>query len=471
MPSRKWWLEHNRKKRRHHSGGVGGAGGGGNVANPPLEAPSLTAPVLAFASATDPDSDNTQDFNATFFQDITGKVVRLVGTLGSATVGAFDVDQSNTIDATEAGNLLAAFTTGALVNGLVAFKCRIEDGSGNALSDWSNTVTKTITQALPTLTSPVDTATGQTTASGTVTTDTLGGTVYAVITTSSTTPTGAQIKAGQTHTGAAGLSPKSQTVTATGVQTISGGFTGLSATTAYFAHYVHETVNGFSNCVSGDGFTTTGAPSRAYAGVTTATKSGSQFTYTNAPIGTAVADRLVVVALHTTEGLNAVSSATIGGISATVHANPASANGCNVTFISASVPTGTTATIVVTMTGAVAGFNSVAETYSLTNLSSTTATGSVGSATASSVSSRTGTLAVSAGGVVILAGCQYAVSSTTCVLTATDTVTTDHSNFQIGGFSRDSTGSVENATANASYSVTATWNGSEKSAMAAVAFR
>lgn len=106
---------------------------------------SLTAPVLAFVSATDPSNDNTQDLTADFFESIVTKVVRLVGTFGSATVSEpYDVDSSNTIDAGEDAALEAAFTTGAIDDGVCSFKCRIEDGSGNALSDWSNTVSKTI---------------------------------------------------------------------------------------------------------------------------------------------------------------------------------------------------------------------------------------------------------------------------------------------------------------------------------------
>lgn len=109
---------------------------------------SLTAPVLAFASATDPDSDNTQDFTADFYESIVTKVVRLVGTFGSATVSEpYDIDSSNTIDAGEDAALEAAFTTGAIDLGVCSFKCRIEDGSGNALSAWSNTVSKTIISA------------------------------------------------------------------------------------------------------------------------------------------------------------------------------------------------------------------------------------------------------------------------------------------------------------------------------------
>lgn len=115
---------------------------------------SLTEPVLAFVSATTPSNDNTQDLTADFADSIVGNVIRLVGTFGSATVSEpYDIDASNTIDAGEDSAQEAAFTTGAIDDGVCSFKCRVEDGSGNALSDWSNTVTKTIDATAPTITS------------------------------------------------------------------------------------------------------------------------------------------------------------------------------------------------------------------------------------------------------------------------------------------------------------------------------
>ena len=71
----------------------------------------------------------------------------------------------------------------------------------------------------PTLSSPTGTG-GTLTASGSVSTNESGGTLYAVLTASATTPTAAQIKAGQDHTGAAALRAVSQAVSATGVQNI-----------------------------------------------------------------------------------------------------------------------------------------------------------------------------------------------------------------------------------------------------------
>lgn len=98
-----------------------------------------------------------------------------------------------------------------------------------------------------TLTSPTAAATGTTTANLGVTTDQPSGTLYAVVTTSATKPTPDQIKAGQDHTGAAATWSGNQAVTSTGVKSFSA--TGLTASTTYWAHFVHETA-GTSNIES-----------------------------------------------------------------------------------------------------------------------------------------------------------------------------------------------------------------------------
>jgi hypothetical protein len=109
----------------------------------------------------------------------------------------------------------------------------------------------------PTLSSPVDTVTGSTTADLSVSTDEGTGTLYWVVSTSSTPPSAAQVKAGQMHTGAAAADSGSQAVSGTGIQSISGGADGLTADTAYFAHYMHEdAATNQSSAASGDGFTT-----------------------------------------------------------------------------------------------------------------------------------------------------------------------------------------------------------------------
>lgn len=77
------------------------------------------------------------------------------------------------------------------------------------------------------------------------------------------------------------------------------------------------------------------------------------YTFTSAAIGVADASRRVVVAVHWGQATNnrTLSSATIGGIAATIHSQSNPANLASVAIISALVPTGTTATIVINFSG------------------------------------------------------------------------------------------------------------------------
>ncbi|XVJ69948.1 MAG: fibronectin type III domain-containing protein [Rhizobacter sp.] len=99
----------------------------------------------------------------------------------------------------------------------------------------------------PTLTSPTGTSTGATTASGTVSTDEANGTLYRLSSTNAT-ETAATVKA----------AALTQTVTATGSQAVT--FTGLTASTTYYAHYVHRDAAGNDSAsVSSASFTTSAA--------------------------------------------------------------------------------------------------------------------------------------------------------------------------------------------------------------------
>lgn len=92
----------------------------------------------------------------------------------------------------------------------------------------------------PTLSSPTAVETSDTTADLGVDTNEGNGTLYWVVTQSSTGPSAAQVKAGQDHTGSAADDSGSQAVSGTGTQAISGGATGLTAETTYYAHFMHE---------------------------------------------------------------------------------------------------------------------------------------------------------------------------------------------------------------------------------------
>ena len=119
--------------------------------------------------------------------------------------------------------------------------------------------------AEPVLTLPTGATTGATTASGSVTTDTASGTLYAVVTTSATPPAAADIK-----TGVGAAYSTSQTVTATGIQNVAA--TGLTGATTYYWHFVHNN----SNVITSNSFTTDAtvtAPATAPTGLTATAQS------------------------------------------------------------------------------------------------------------------------------------------------------------------------------------------------------
>ncbi len=99
----------------------------------------------------------------------------------------------------------------------------------------------------PILTSPTATTTGSTTASGSVSTDEGNGTLYYLASPNST-ETATTVKAGS-----------SQSVSATGSQAVS--FTGLTASTTYYAHYLHRDAAGNDSTVATSASFTTDAPS------------------------------------------------------------------------------------------------------------------------------------------------------------------------------------------------------------------
>lgn len=99
-------------------------------------------------------------------------------------------------------------------------------------------------ETAPVLSSPTATKTGSTTADGTVSTDEANGTLHYYASTNAS-DTALTIK----------TNGSSQAVSVTGVQSVA--FTGLSPSTAYYAHYVQEDAAGNqSNVVSSSSFTT-----------------------------------------------------------------------------------------------------------------------------------------------------------------------------------------------------------------------
>ena len=107
----------------------------------------------------------------------------------------------------------------------------------------------------PTLTSSSVTAVATTTGTGNVTTNEGNGTLYGIVSASATAPSSTQIQAGQDNTGAAAVWSGNQAISSTGAKTFS--ITGLTASTAYYAHFQHkDAANNNSTVVTSAQFTT-----------------------------------------------------------------------------------------------------------------------------------------------------------------------------------------------------------------------
>ena len=107
----------------------------------------------------------------------------------------------------------------------------------------------------PVLTTATGVKTGATTGAGSVTTDEGNGILYFVVTQSATTPSAAQIIAGQDELGAAADYSDSQAVSATGVQPVSAS--GLAGATTYYFHFVqNDDLLNTSNTITSGSFTT-----------------------------------------------------------------------------------------------------------------------------------------------------------------------------------------------------------------------
>lgn len=93
----------------------------------------------------------------------------------------------------------------------------------------------------PSLTSPTGSSSTTSSANVGATTNEADGTMYAVVTTSATQPTAAQIEAGQNHLGNATFAA-SQLISSTGAKSLS--ITGLAASTTYYGHIMHKDAAG-----------------------------------------------------------------------------------------------------------------------------------------------------------------------------------------------------------------------------------
>lgn len=152
-----------------------------------------------------------------------------------------------------------------------------------------------------------------------------------------------------------------------------------------------------------------------YASTNAVASSGtsSTQTYSSVPIGTAVDDRLVLVAISATSASDnlAVSSATIAGISATIYESAVYSNSGStmLTIIGAIIPTGTTATVVANFNFSLASVSGCAA-FCVSQYKSVNALDTAQNSTNGSLITVTG-LDLEIGGIVIAAGASRADTS------------------------------------------------------------
>jgi hypothetical protein len=110
-------------------------------------------------------------------------------------------------------------------------------------------------------------------------------------------------------------------------------------------------------------------PTFTYNGTASSATDAASYTFTAVSIGTAATNRRVIIVLNTAaSALRSISSATIGGISATIYDASLFAN--SIKIIYATVPTGTTADVVVNFSGTL--LRIALGSYSVYNLKSIT---------------------------------------------------------------------------------------------------
>lgn len=189
-------------------------------------------------------------------------------------------------------------------------------------------------------------------------------------------------------------------------------------------------------------------PSFTYNGSANDSTDLTTYSFTSVSIGTAATNRLVFVTVTSVaSGNRLISSATIGGISATVIESTPNA-GASTKIIYAVVPTGTTATISITFDSTVlrCGVGS----YSIYNLKSTSPVSRANGSTWTS-GAISATLSVPENA-IILAG----VSNSTNSNTFTWTNLTSNYDSLVDATFRFSGASAQVSTGNSSYTVTAT---------------
>ena len=205
-------------------------------------APTLTAPTGAAATSTTATGAVTTNESG-------GTLFYLGSTSSTATVAAVKAALSKAVTATGAQSVSVSGLSASTAYYLHYVHTDASANNSTVASSASFTTPAGGDTTAPILAAATATATGSTTASGSVATDEGGGTLYRLASTS-VTATGAAVKA----------AALTSTVSATGSQAVL--FTGLTASTTYYPHYLQTDAAGNDSLVaSGASFTTTAVTS------------------------------------------------------------------------------------------------------------------------------------------------------------------------------------------------------------------
>lgn len=215
-------------------------------------------------------------------------------------------------------------------------------------------------------------------------------------------------------------------------------------------------------------YTISTPPTATYVSTGTLTFSTNTFTKTGAGIGSASSTRLVIVAIGgPLASGRSISSATIGGVAATIHVDK-QGNSSWAAIISAVVPTETTADIVLTMNLSVFN-NAVYAVYTSDTANMSSQTPVTGNGTATAVASlAASSFSASANGfIVAITGSVSSSFKTPASLSddKSDTFSTDVA------FNGNILAGRANAIAGGTTIVTATWTGSFDACIAAASWR
>lgn len=154
----------------------------------------------------------------------------------------------------------------------------------------------------------------------------------------------------------------------------------------------------------------------SYVGLTTLADTGAAQSVAGVSVGAAAYNRTVVMIVHwyNPTSVKALSSATIGGVAATIHAQntgvggSAAKTGCAI--ISAFLPAGTTATVTLDFVAGAAYYHAYLETYRVVGLISAVAIDAISTAV-SAVNTFNGTIDVLEDGVLLMGGTLFAAVS------------------------------------------------------------